>query len=220
MDEPLRLVTEASHVFARVYDYSCVFVKRERLRDQLQPDQVMDMKVRNQPLSVYLRWLGPKAFAGQEVCYVAGRNNGMMRVHANGIKSVAGFINIDPNDPRVAQNSRHAITEAGLGNLINRLAGQWQIERQLNKTQVRIGEYTYNKLPCTRVEAIHPDDHSGRYGSFRTVVYFDKASHLPTRIEKYDWPRPSGSAEGDLLECYSYVNVRTNVGLRDGEFDH
>jgi hypothetical protein len=220
LDEPLRLVREAANAFAGVRDYTCLFIKRERLGDQLQPDHLIAMKVRHQPFSVYLRWLGPKSVEGQEACYVAGRHNGMMRVHATGFKSIAGFVTIDPRDPRVAQNSRHTITEAGIGNLIMRLSQQWELERRLNQTQVRMGDYVYNHLLCRRVEVTHAGNAGGQMTSCRCVVYFDKASHLPIRVERYDWPRRGGAADGELLESYSYVNLRLNPGLPDADFDH
>lgn len=220
LDQPLRLAAEANQAFQGIRDYTCLFIKKERLHGQLQPDNVMEMKVRNQPFSVYLRWLGPKSFEGQQACYVAGRNQNMMRVHSTGILGIAGFVSVDPRDPRVMENSRHTITEAGIGHLIGKLLQSWETERRLGKTQVRIADYTYNRAPCTRVETIHPDNHGGPYTSYRTVVYFDKASHLPVRIEKYDWPRAGGPTEGELLESYSYINLRTNVGLADNAFNY
>src|SRR4051812_37650589 len=55
MDEPLRLLTRARQAFAAVRDYSCDFIRRERLRGQMQPDQFMRMKVRTEPFAVHLR---------------------------------------------------------------------------------------------------------------------------------------------------------------------
>jgi hypothetical protein len=220
MDPAMRLLAEATQSFQGVRDYTCLFIKRERLRGQLQPDNLIDMKVRSQPFSVYLRWLGPKQFEGQEACYVVGRNNNMMRVHSAGIGSMAGFLTIDIRDPRVMQNSRHTITEAGIGNLLTVLSQRWEADRRSNRTQVKIAEYAYAQRPCTRVELIHGDRPPGQITFFRCVLYFDKGNHLPIRVENYDWPRPGGPPDGDLLESYSYVNLRTNVGLTDAVFNH
>jgi hypothetical protein len=220
MDQPLQLVAQASQAFREVQDYTCLFIKRERIRGQLQPDNLIDMKVRNHPFSIYLRWLGPKPFEGQEACYVAGRHNGLMRVRSTGLRGLAGFVSIDQRDPRVMQNNRHTISEAGIGNLIDRLSQRWELERRLNKSRVQIAEFTYNQRPCIRVELIHPDRGGGQVTFYRTLVYFDKENHLPIRVENYDWPSPNGTPEGDLLESYSYVNLRMNVGLGDGDFNY
>ena len=55
---------------------------------------------------------------------------------------------------------------------------------------------------------------------YRCVVYFDKALKLPVRVEVYDWPAPNGNPKGELLECYSYVNLKFNVGLTDAAFEN
>jgi hypothetical protein len=218
MDAPLRLVYDAARSFQAVRDYSCLFIKREQINGQLQPENLIAMRVRNQPFSVYLRWFGPKAMVGQEVCYVAGRNNGMMRVHSTGLLGAVGFVSVDPRDPRATAASRHLITEAGIGNLIERFRRTWEQERQWNRTQVRVADYEYNKRPCTRVEAIHPDRMGGQFTSYRTILYFDKEHHLPVRLEVYDWPVAGGPREGVLLESYSYVDLRFNIGLTDDQF--
>ncbi len=220
MDLPLQLADEARQVLQQVRDYSCVLISQERVRGQLQPQNVMEMKLRAQPFSIYLRWLEPRAEAGQEACYVAGRNGGMMRVHPAGFKgAIAGFVSIAPNDPRALESSRHTITDAGLAHLVGCFCRDWAQERQLNQSQVRAAEYTYNERRCTRVEITRPYQ-PNFYPYYRTVAYFDKETRLPIRVELYDWPRSGGAPGGDLLECYSYANLRLNVGVPDAVFNH
>jgi hypothetical protein len=219
MDEPLRLLAEAKKAYAGVKDYSCLLLKRERMDGPLQPLNVMVMKVRAEPFSVYLRWQEPRDKAGQEACYVAGKNNGQMRVRSSGVLGAVGFVSMDPNDPKAQKNSRHSITEAGFGNLLERYAARWEKEREINRTKVSVAEYEYAKRRCIRVETVHPREAADQFAFSRNVLYFDKETHLPVRVECYDWPRPEGGA-GDLVEEYSYVNVRLNVGLGDDVFNH
>src|SRR5438067_11406711 len=98
MDVPLQVINEAARSVQAVRDYSCLFVKQEQIKGQLQPENLIAMRVRNHPFSVYLKWLAPKTSAGQEVCYVAGKNNGQMRVHSPGVLGIVGFQSIDPGD--------------------------------------------------------------------------------------------------------------------------
>ncbi len=219
MDEPIRLLTEAQKSFANVSDYTCTIVKKERINGELTPDHVIDMSVRNEPFSVYLHWLGPREKNGQEACYVAGRNDGKMRVRSPGLLGAVGFVSIDPTDPRALKTSRHAITEAGIGNLLQRFADRWQVERKLNVTQVKVGEYDYNKRRCVRVETIHPTNPDNQFLCYRTVLYFDKESRLPIRVEGYDWPAADGDTKGPLVELVNYTNLRLNVGLPDDTFN-
>ena len=41
------------------------------------------------------------------------------------------------------------------------------------------------------------------------------------RVEVYDWPKPNGNPNGELLECYSYINLKFNLADRCafGPFD-
>jgi hypothetical protein len=220
MDVPLQLIAEAQQSYQGIADYACLFIKRERIRGQLQPENYIQMRVRTAPFSVYLYWQRPRALAGQEACYVAGRNNGMLRAHSTGFLGVAGFVSLDPNDPRCLENSRHAITEAGIGNLIDRFGKGWEGERRLNRTQVGLAEYKYDERRCVRVETIHPDNGGGQFHFYRSLVYFDKQTHLPIRVENYDWPRRGGDPNGDLVESYSYTGLRLNVRLPDSVFNH
>jgi hypothetical protein len=222
MDEPVRLIHEAQRAYQSVQDYACLVIKRERINGVMpSADTVMEMKVRTQPFSVYLRFIQPRTEAGQEACYVAGRNDGKMRVRPKGVLgSFAGFVSLDPNDPRARQTSKRSITEAGIGNTIDRFARAWEEERRLNlTTKVRVAEYEYNRRRCTRVETIHPDNGNGHFLYYRDVVYFDKETHLPIRLEFYDWPRQGGDT-GQLVEVYSFANMRLNVGLGDEVFNH
>ena len=220
MEEPLRLLAEARKAYQDVRDYSCTMIKKERIRGQLQPENVVSMKVRTEPFSVYLRWQQPKTMAGQEACYVAGKNDGKMRVHATGLLGVAGWVTVDPNDERAKKTSNHAITEAGIGNLLARFTRSWEKEKDLNLTRVRIGEYDYNKRRCIRVETIHPNNRGNQFVSYRSVLYFDKQTHLPIRVETYDWPSNEGSGDGELREVYSYINMKLNIGLGDDAFNY
>src|SRR5262249_39359647 len=157
LDRALRLIAEARKAYDDVDDYTCVIVKRETIDGQLMPENVIAIKFRKEPFSVHMRWKQPKPLAGQEACYVEGRNNGMMRAKGAGLLGAVGFVNIDPKDPRTKKFSKHSITEAGIGNLIERYAQRWGDGRELNRTRGKIGEYEFKKDKGTRREDIHPE---------------------------------------------------------------
>jgi hypothetical protein len=218
LDEPLKLIARAREAYAKVSDYTCTFVKKERIGGTLTPDHVILLRARPRPFSINLRWQAPRDLQGQEVCYVEGRYGGKMRVRPSGFLGSVGFITMDPNDPRAKKTSRHAITEAGIGNLIERYGRGWEEERKANLTQVKIGVYQFDKRRCTRVEVSHATNPGGRFAYHKSVLYFDQTTGLPIRVENYAWPRSPGAAP-ELLELYSYVNLRLNVGLGDDVFN-
>jgi Protein of unknown function (DUF1571) len=220
LDPALHYLSEAKQAYQNVRDYTCLFIKRERVKGELQPENVATMKVRSNPFSVYMHWQAPHNLEGQEVCYVAGKNNGMMRAHSTGVLGFAGWVGIDPNDPRALANSRHTILEAGIGNLIDKYTERWEHQRPAGKTQVKIAEYEFAKRRCIRIEAFCPNSKPGECYSYRGVVYFDKELKLPIRSEAYDWPRQGGAPGGDLLEVFSYVDLKLNVGLSANDFNY
>lgn len=222
MDLSVRLNADAKASFARVKDYIGLFYKQERVNGQLQPEQTVQIRVRQQPFSVYMKWIGPKNMAGQEACFVEGKHNGQMRAKSAGpILGALGFISLDPRDPKAMASNRHPITEAGLGNLVDKIATGTDAERQLPADQLSMafGDYRFLNRPVTRLETTRKVN-NGQFYAHRTVVYFDKETRLPVRFEAYDWPRPGGQPGGDLLECYSFVDVKFNVGLTDAAFNY
>jgi hypothetical protein len=212
MKEPLELVAKAKAAFAKVKDYSCRLIKRERLEGELSPNHVIDLKVRNDPFSVSMVWQEPKDLEGQEVVYVAGKNDGKMRVKPGGLLGSVGFISLPINDPRTRKTSKHKVTEAGIGSLIEKCEKGWELERKLKVTAVKIGTYAYAKRRCTRVELTHSGKAGGQLKHSKNVVYFDQQTHLPIRVENYGWPEDDKEPP-PLVESFSYVNLRTNPGV-------
>jgi hypothetical protein len=218
MAEPLALVARAREAYAKVRDYTCTLVKRERMAGALTPNHVLTLKVRTSPFSVDMVWKEPKELLGQEVCYVAGKNDGNMRVKPPGLLGALGFVSISPDDERAKKTSNHRITDAGIGWLIAQCSQGWEVERKLGKTRVRVGNFQYAKRRCKRVELTHVDRAGGKLRHHRNVIYFDQQTHLPIRVENYDWPGKPGQP-AELAEVYSYVNLRLNVSLPESTFE-
>src|SRR5437870_3570217 len=55
-----QLIADARGSFSRVRDYMGTLVKQERVGGQMQPEQFINLRVRQQPFSVHLKWQGPK----------------------------------------------------------------------------------------------------------------------------------------------------------------
>ena len=211
-----RMIAEAKQSYQRVRDYSCTFVKQERVGGQLLPEQTAQMTVRAQPFAVHMRFSAPAAVAGQEACYAAGRNNGRMRVKAAGWRGAVGFVTLDLKDPRATRENRHTLAEAGIGSLIDQIARSYELERG-TPAQIRFADYKFNNRPCVRVEI----DHGDRPGLYchRCVIFFDRETKLPVRFEAYDRPTAGGPPGGDLLECYNYLDIRFNLNVAEQTFN-
>jgi hypothetical protein len=220
VDPAAQLIADARASFSRVKDYMGTLVKEERVGGQLQPEQYIAIRVRQEPFSVYLKWTGPKQFEGQEAIYVAGKNGNKMRAKAStGLAAAMGFVSLDPTDPRALRQSRHAITESGIGHLIETIARGREADQNLGAGQVQTTyrDFMFQQKQCMGMETVHKVN-NGQFYCYRSVVFFDKQTKLPVRFEAYDWPKAGGPATGDKLECYSYIDLKFNVGLTDAAF--
>jgi len=217
LDEPIRLAQKAREKFRTIQDYSCMLVKRERVGGQMLPMEFIQMKTRNRPFGIYMKWQQP--YDGREAIFAEGQYSGKLMVHSTGVeKVVGGTVALDPRGEMAMENSRHAITEAGLGNLIEQLNTRWEAERRLGQSQAEIRDNAkVDNRVCWCVKMVHPND-PRHYTYYRARVFFDKETSLPIRFEAYDWPRRGGAADGDLVEEYTYRDLKFNVSLSSADF--
>lgn len=216
--EAQALIAACAERYREVRDYTCLFTKRERLaNNKLTAPQVMEMKARTNPLSIYFRFRQPHE--GREAIWVDGQHDGKLIVHDVGLgKFLAGTLKLDPRSRMAMADNRHPIDEAGIGFLIGQVQSGWATEMKAGETEVTVSRTArVEDRPCTLVESKHTRaDASFRYHKIK--VYIDQEQMLPIRFEAYDWPREAG-AEVDLLEEYTYEELQINVGLSELDFD-
>lgn len=221
VDDPIlrakQAIAECQARYNKLQDYTCTFHKRERIDGEVTQPYIMSMKSRTNPHSIYFKFQRPKK--GREAIYVEGRNGGKIIVHDVGLgKLIAGTMTLDPKGSMAMEENRHPVTEAGIGALIASVARHWSVELTPGESRVtfhknlRVGNH-----PCTMIESVHPRKHPS-YLFHMVKLYIDHEHGLPIRFEAYDWPKRPGAAP-ELVEEYSYLGLRTNVGLRDQDFD-
>jgi hypothetical protein len=194
----LELLEQARRACGQVRDYRCVLVTRERLSGTLKPEQVMDMDFRARPFAVHLRFRKP---AGQEVWYGVGLHGDKMRVRPSGcLGSLTGVLTLDPHAPTVRENSRHAITDAGFANMLDRFIAALE---HCEGAEVRLADSTIDDQACRRVEVLSADPDTEWQ---RALLHLDRETSLPLRVEYYD-------REGRLLDEATYQGLQLNVGL-------
>jgi hypothetical protein len=75
-----------------------------------------------------------------------------------------------------------------------------------------------NDRVCTVIEVSHPvrrrDD-----GFYFARLFVDDELQLPIRYAAYDWPAQE-EGQPRLVEEYTYLDLKLNVGLTDRDFDH
>ncbi len=203
--------------FRGVEDYTCTFFKRERVDGKLSGQQIMAMKARTRPASLYFQYIRPHA--GREAIHVRGKNGDKIVAHDVGIaRFVAGTMHLDPAGGMAMKGNRHPIGDAGIGSLIETVGERWDAELCPGESVVTFHDRAgVGDRACTMVETIHPGQ-SEAFLFHKVRLYVDREVGLPIRFEAYDWPRGPG-LEPELVEEYTYRDLRINVGLDDRDFD-
>ncbi len=213
----IRMIGECKVKLASVQDYTCTFHKRERINGRLTTPHVMAFKSRLAPKSFYFKFQHPKT--GREAIFVAGRNSNKVVAHDVGLgKFLAGTLHLDPLGSMAMEDNRHPITEAGLGNLIENVYRRWNAELKPEESLLKFHpSMQVGTRVCTMIESVHPQK-SPKYLFHMVRLYIDHENGLPIRFEAYDWPRSKGVVP-ELMEEYTYLDLKLNVGLTDMDFD-
>jgi hypothetical protein len=203
--------------YRSIHDYACTFHKRERVDGKLIRPHVMTMRVRTEPYGVYLKFITPDA--GREAIFEPAKNSGKIVFHDVGLgRLIAGTMLLDPKGSMAMEENRHPINDAGIGNLIEMLADRWAAELDPSESVVEIHPHAHvADRACTLIETIHPEP-AASFFFHKVKVYIDREHGLPIRFEAYDWPKSPGG-EAELVEEYTYAELKTDVGLTDLDFD-
>ncbi len=205
---------------ANLKDYSATVVKHERINGVLGENEYAFIKVRNQPFSVYMYFLAPKNLEGQECMYIDGQNENKMFAHAppGTLRGRFGTVSLSPTSAMAMQGQRYPITELGIYNLTKRLIEVGEHDKQFGECDVKFFDGAkVNGRVCTVIQVTHPVPRRNFLFNIARI-YLDKELNLPVRYEAYDWPSQAGGPP-ELLEEYTYMNVKINQGFTDADFD-
>jgi hypothetical protein len=200
-----------------IHDYSCTFVKRERVNGELGDYQFILLKVMHQPFSVYMRFQQP--YAGREVVYVNGQNKGNLVALDAGFNRVFGKLNLDPNGTRAMTGQKYPITAVGIQNLISKLTKMWEAETKFAECNVtsEAGKKVEGRT-ATLVMVEHPKARQS-FKFHKARLYIDDELRIPIHFDAFLWPAEEG-ATPPLEESYTYArNLKVNNNLTARDFD-
>jgi len=195
----------------RITDYTCRFQKVERIDGELRKPEIMRMKFRCKPLSVYLKWTGELS-KDQEVIYVEGANKGNAWVHPSGLLGwLFRKVNVDPNSKLAMKHSRRPISMAGMGFMGNLVIGQCvDAKARGDLTLTYEGIRHEGGRPSYVFKRVLPKDKG--YPVEVLIIYIDREYLVCVRTDGYDWG-------GDLISHYLYSELVINPGVTDADFD-
>ncbi len=210
----------AAEGYSSIDGYIVKFRRREVVGGRKQPEELMLFKFRKKPWSTYFKWLGG-AGKGRECVYVKNKHGNKIytKTAAGDIPFVpAGqVIALSPDSPLVRSKSRHAITEAGIGVLIDKfgtLVGLME-QRDLRRGSLRylglVRRPEFKKPVEAVLQIIPPKAEKALPKGGRRFWYFDTRLRFPVLIITQD-------ANQREVEYYCYGPFRFGF-FSDEEFD-
>ena len=219
------LLRQAVAKLSRIPDYTATMFTHERVGGQMSTPHIVELKLRHEPLSLYMKWLAGDD-KGRELLYVDGQNDGEMLVKLGGLKGrLLPAIKVDPHGALAKAKSRHAITEAGLLNLVRTLLEHRERDQregvQIDCRCTAGHEFDGRPCCCFVLDFARPEE-SETYR--KSVQMFDDELCVPVCIWNYGWPTREDIPrekldEATLLEHYSYSDLRFKQQLADRDFD-
>ncbi len=210
------LLHHAEHQLADVRDLMAVFHKLERIDGQLQALNIMDLKVRRQPLSIYMRWREPHA--GRQILWREGQDDEQVLVRAGGWRArVVPVLKVDPNGQRAREYSRRPVTQIGIWNMNARMLRYLDIADGHPEVVVRMEQdVRLAERPCFKFSFVHPH-RVAEHDYQRIQIYVDYDLQIPIACELYGFAEDAQSPE-PLVESYLFTEVALDVGLTDEDF--
>ena len=195
----------------KITDYTCLFRKQERIGGELRACESMQMKLRVDTFSVYVKWTGDQS-RGQEVLYVQGRNDGNAIAHPSGILGILfRKVAIDPAGKTALKHSRGPITVAGMANMLRLVIPQCELAKANGDLQLTFrGVREESGRPAYFFKRTLPN--TNKYPCAILGIYIDCEYLACVRTDAYDW-------DGGLLSQYIYSDLNINPGLTDDDFD-
>ena len=193
-------------------DYTCTFIKQERINGQLRPEQWIRVKYMDNPFCVAMQWVR-NAPIGDRVLYVQGKNNGHMLVRPKvGLFRVlvGGAARRKPDSPEVMANSLRPVTMFGFRRSLESLLRVYELAAGRGECSTRFKGY--KQVAGRRVLALERTLPPRKDYPAKTVIWYLDVEHLvPLALKSYDWD--------DRLVCsYVYKDVSFNVGLSEDDF--
>ncbi len=217
---PAELLERALQQCNTINDYACRFTKCERMNGRLKKPEVIDVRVRVAPLSIYMQWVENPGKIRRAV-YVQGRNVGdegqeRVLVEPNGLlaRAVAPRVKLELRGERARKASRYTIDEyvfrAMLQRIITQSSGATGAEfawRPVRGGTID-GRDTF-VLECVRESSTPTDAESPAV----LIVHLDRQRLVPLMLQAYADPQREV-----LVEEYRCEDLRLNPGLGDADF--
>jgi hypothetical protein len=205
-------------------DYQATFRKEEVVKGELLEEQVMAIKCREKPFSVYLHWLAGDV--GREVIFVDGRNDGKMIAHDGGWKARIPAFTLSTDCMLAMRDARYPVTSAGISGLIEIMLSVHRDDLiRCNVASCQCEPHQrFQDRPCEMFTTIYKSrSESPVYR--KSITFIDEQWNVPIHSRHFEWPSSKVKLTEDeldgatLIESYSFTDIEFGCNLTDHDFD-
>jgi hypothetical protein len=216
-----RICKQAHDSYAACDSYIVRLRRREQIAGRDHAEELLSLKFRKQPFSVHLKWLGQEG-KGREAIFVKGMyDNKIHTLLADGdLFPLPGGkrMALAPDNPLVVAASRHSITEAGIGETIERFTKLVEASARQDESKPVLTfmgrrmrpEFSHSLLATLQIIPGGHDSALPRGG--QRLWFFDPKTHLPALIITRD-------DHDHIVEYYCYDRYQLGVKLDDEDFN-
>lgn len=205
-----------------VREYTCLFIKQERIEGKLHDPEEIEVRFRQDPKSIYMIWTkncdqAKRALFIDSPEYTDKNGEKMAKVEPAGalIRLIVSEVMMPIHGKRARQSSRRTIDEFGFLSTFNLLNRYNQLSEERGLLDLRYdGEGEVDGRPTFKIVRYLPyAGPQGEWPDAKMVLHLDQEWLLPTAVYSY------ADHEGkELLGSYVMTKVRLNPGLTDADF--
>ena len=200
-----------------VRDYSLFLYKWDTTNTRSDGMDVMYVKLREEPYSIYSFTFFPKRTEGREMLYWDGHYDGRIVVNS-GPKMWNRTLMFRPDSSAIRNHSTRSVLNLGFRKLLEELIDISSRAEVFDDAEIRYYDQAkVGERACYALEVTFPNK-TPEQDFYQIRIFVDRELTLPIQIAIYDWPEKGKSPK--LLESYTYVVQQMNVGFQDRDFCH
>jgi hypothetical protein len=197
-----------------VKGYTCTMQKQERIKGRLGPKEIIEVAFREDPYSVFLRWIENPRKAEQAL-YVKGENNDMVLVHPTGL--AGRFVKVverqvDGADAK--ESGRYTLNNFGIKNGMLRTLKGWKAAKERGKLDVAyLGNFKIKEAgdrTCYKLRRTYDQPEN------------DGVTELTAYVDTENWLQVGSVVKGEggkLIGEYFFRDIQLNPAFKKDQFE-
>jgi len=207
-DEVLKVAEVTKLKIESIQTYKFLLVKREWADGRDTGYQYLQVKVRTEPLQIYVKFLKPKKYAGREALF----KDGEITVRRGGTRLSDLVVSILPDSPLAMEGNRYPITFINPKVLANELMKKIEHELSFEETELIVfRQAEVFEQSGTHYRLIHTKQKRGM-SCYVAEIMISNETGLPIYFRSIDFQK-------HLIEEYAFKDMVFNIEFDDIEFD-